>query len=71
VNYQSNRREASSPPNGPPSGLAARAAHWSAEHRKLAIWGWIAFVVVAVVLGNAVGEEGGAGDGPEPEPAVS
>ena len=37
-----------------PEGLAARAAHWSAEHRKLAIWGWIAFVVVAVMLGNAV-----------------
>ncbi len=37
-------------------GLAARAAHWSAEHRKLAIWGWIAFVVVAVFVGNAVGQ---------------
>ena len=40
-----------------PEGLAARAAHWSAEHRKLAIWGWIAFVVVAVVLGNAVAKK--------------
>jgi uncharacterized membrane protein YdfJ with MMPL/SSD domain len=37
-----------------PEGLAARAAHWSAQHRKLAIWGWIAFVVVAVMLGNAI-----------------
>ena len=45
------------PPTQPPSGLAARAAHWSAEHRKLAIWGWIAFVVVAVMAGNAVGKE--------------
>jgi RND superfamily putative drug exporter len=35
--------------------VAARAAHWSAEHRKLAIWGWIAFVVIGVMLGNAVG----------------
>jgi uncharacterized membrane protein YdfJ with MMPL/SSD domain len=37
-----------------PEGLAARAAHWSAEHRKLAIWGWIAFVVVAVMVGNSI-----------------
>ena len=46
-------------PSEPPkvAGLAARAAHWSAEHRKLAIWGWIAFVVVAVMAGNAVGKE--------------
>jgi uncharacterized membrane protein YdfJ with MMPL/SSD domain len=36
--------------------LAARAAHWSAEHRKTAIFGWLAFVVVAVMLGNAVGK---------------
>jgi uncharacterized membrane protein YdfJ with MMPL/SSD domain len=36
--------------------LAARAAHWSAEHRKTAIFGWLAFVVVAVLLGNAVGK---------------
>src|SRR5437764_56050 len=27
--------------------LAARAGHWSAQHRKAAIWGWIAFVLVA------------------------
>jgi uncharacterized membrane protein YdfJ with MMPL/SSD domain len=37
-------------------GIAARAAHWSAEHRKLAIFGWLAFVVVAVMLGNAIGK---------------
>ena len=36
--------------------LAARAAHWSAEHRKTAIFGWLAFVVIAVVLGQAVGQ---------------
>ncbi len=35
--------------------LAARAGRWSAQHRKLAIWGWIAFVVAAVVAGGAVG----------------
>ena len=27
--------------------FAARAGRWSAQHRKKAIWGWIAFVVVA------------------------
>jgi uncharacterized membrane protein YdfJ with MMPL/SSD domain len=37
--------------------LAARAAHWSAEHRKTAIFGWLAFVVVAAVVGNAVGSK--------------
>jgi RND superfamily putative drug exporter len=36
--------------------LAARAAHWSATHRKAAIFGWLAFVVVAVFIGNAVGQ---------------
>jgi RND superfamily putative drug exporter len=35
--------------------LAARAGRWSAQHRKLAIWGWITFVVAAVVAGGAFG----------------
>ena len=35
--------------------LAARAGRWSAQHRRAAILGWLAFVVVAVVLGGAVG----------------
>src|SRR4051794_36010198 len=35
--------------------LAARAGAWSARHRKTAIFGWLAFVVVAFALGNAVG----------------
>jgi uncharacterized membrane protein YdfJ with MMPL/SSD domain len=35
--------------------LAARAGRWSAAHWKTATFGWIAFVVVAVVLGGAVG----------------
>ncbi|HEX8104645.1 MAG TPA: MMPL family transporter [Solirubrobacteraceae bacterium] len=38
-----------------PTNLAARAGHWSATHRKTAILGWIAFVIVATVLGGAVG----------------
>jgi uncharacterized membrane protein YdfJ with MMPL/SSD domain len=35
--------------------IAARAGHWSAEHRKTAIWGWLAFVIVALALGMATG----------------
>jgi uncharacterized membrane protein YdfJ with MMPL/SSD domain len=35
--------------------LAARAGRWSAAHWKTATFGWLAFVVVAVVLGGAVG----------------
>ena len=30
--------------------VAARMARWSAEHRKLAIFGWLAFAVVAFML---------------------
>ena len=34
---------------GPPRrNLAARAAHWSANHRKAAIWGWLAIVFLLV-----------------------
>ena len=40
--------------NGKPN-LAARAGRWSAAHWKAATLGWVAFVVVAVVLGKAVG----------------
>jgi RND superfamily putative drug exporter len=35
--------------------LTARAASWSARHRRIAILGWMAFVVAAIVLGSAVG----------------
>jgi uncharacterized membrane protein YdfJ with MMPL/SSD domain len=35
--------------------FAARAGRWSAQHRKKAIWGWLAFVAVAVVVGNVIG----------------
>ena len=37
-------------------GLAARAGHWSARHRTVAILGWIAFVLVAAMLGSSVTE---------------
>ena len=35
--------------------LAARAGHWSARHRKLAIGGWLVFVIAAFVAGNMIG----------------
>ena len=35
--------------------LAARIGKWSAQHRRKAILGWIAFVVLAVVVGGKVG----------------
>jgi uncharacterized membrane protein YdfJ with MMPL/SSD domain len=38
-----------------PRNLAASAGRWSAQHRKKAIFGWLAFVIVAVALGAAFG----------------
>jgi uncharacterized membrane protein YdfJ with MMPL/SSD domain len=38
-------------------GLAARAGRWSAQHRKKAIWGWLAFVLIAFAVGGAIGTE--------------
>jgi len=35
--------------------IAARMGRWSARHRKTAIFGWLAFVFVAVALGSVVG----------------
>ena len=39
----------------PSRNIAARAGRWSATHRKTAIWGWLAFVVLAVFIGGSVG----------------
>lgn len=39
----------------PPRSIAARAGRWSAHHKKTAVFGWLAFVVVAFVLGGMVG----------------
>jgi uncharacterized membrane protein YdfJ with MMPL/SSD domain len=36
--------------------LAARMGRWSAHHRKVAIFGWLAFVISAVVIGTGVGQ---------------
>ena len=35
--------------------IAARMGRWSANHWKTAVFGWLAFVVAAVVLGGAIG----------------
>jgi len=35
--------------------VAARAGRWSSQHRRGAILGWLAFVVLAVFVGGAVG----------------
>ena len=35
--------------------FAARMGRWSARHRKIAIFGWLAFVIAAVVIGGVVG----------------
>ncbi len=35
--------------------LTARAGRWSAAHRRAAVLGWLAFVVVAFAVGNAAG----------------
>ena len=37
--------------------LASRAARWSAGHRKTAIFGWLAFVIVSVFIAGAVGQQ--------------
>src|ERR1700754_3753014 len=39
----------------PKRNLAARAGYWSAKHRKIAIGGGLAFVVIAFVMGGAIG----------------
>jgi len=37
--------------------IAARAGRWSATHKKTAIFGWFAFVVVAFTIGGSVGQK--------------
>jgi uncharacterized membrane protein YdfJ with MMPL/SSD domain len=39
----------------PPNNLAARMGRWSASHWKTAVFGWLAFVVAALAIGNVVG----------------
>jgi len=35
--------------------LAARMGRWSARHRKIAIFGWLGFVVLAFLIGGMIG----------------
>ncbi len=35
--------------------LSARMGRWSARHRKIAIFGWLGLVVIAVLIGKAAG----------------
>ena len=35
--------------------IAARMGRWSASHWKTAVFGWLAFVVAALFIGNVVG----------------
>jgi len=37
------------------SNFAARMGRWSARHRKIAVFGWLAFVIASVVVGGALG----------------
>jgi RND superfamily putative drug exporter len=41
----------------PSRNIASRAARWSARHRKTAVFGWLAFVVIAFMIGGAVGQK--------------
>src|SRR3954465_14621403 len=39
----------------PARNFAARAGRWSAQHRKTAIFGWLAFVIAAFAIGGNLG----------------
>jgi hypothetical protein len=42
----------------PAHNLAARMARWSGQHRKKAIFGWLAFALVTFVVGtNVIGQK--------------
>jgi len=57
--------------------LAARAGRWSAAHRKTAIFGWLALVVVSLAIGGAVGtktikdEDQGNGQSKQAQQAIN
>jgi RND superfamily putative drug exporter len=42
--------------------IAARMGRWSAQNRKKAIFGWLAFVIVSFVIGGALGVDSPAND---------
>src|SRR5438876_8198539 len=52
-----NQREGANHPMSPlkqSNNIAARMGRWSASHWKTAVFGWLAFVLVAVAVGNVV-----------------
>ena len=57
--------------------LAARAGGWSARHRAKAIIGWLAFVILAVMVGGSVGtetvqdEDSGVGEAREADQVIA
>src|SRR3954454_3385247 len=71
-------RHAASPqePSMTSRNLAARAGRWSAGHRKIAIFGWLAFVAIALVGGSAAGlntftwQENGPGESGRADKAI-
>jgi uncharacterized membrane protein YdfJ with MMPL/SSD domain len=56
--------------------FAARAGRWSARHRKIAVFGWLAFVALAAVGGGAAGlntfswQENGPGEAGRADKAI-
>ena len=58
------QRETWLPPQTGGENLAARMGRWSAQHRKKAIWGWLAFVI-ARVRDRRRGRDRDAGHRPE------
>jgi uncharacterized membrane protein YdfJ with MMPL/SSD domain len=49
---------AATPPRPPAHNLAARMARWSGQHRKKAIFGWLAFALIAFYVGmNVLGSK--------------
>src|SRR5207244_5852823 len=53
--YTPFRRSSRMSPLKRSNNIAARMGRWSASHWKTAVFGWLAFVVAAVFLGNFVG----------------
>jgi uncharacterized membrane protein YdfJ with MMPL/SSD domain len=50
--------DAKQPPPPPAHNLAARMARWSGQHRRKAIFGWLAFALIAFAVGmNVIGQK--------------
>jgi RND superfamily putative drug exporter len=55
VHSNPERRGGTLSPLKPSRNIAARMGRWSASHKKTAIFGWLAFVVAAFVIGANIG----------------